>query len=374
MVAQHDIGIRNGGRRQTSAASLNRRCGNINLWLLGGVVGGIGLLSLLGIAWYLLSSLQPVTSMSLPAIVGTATESLRHNNGGAPESDLMSFRKPASLGPLPAPKKLRTKDLQYYDVTLDRSLGKSMRLFIYMPPGNPTKKMPVVFEAPSGTPLLHGADIGTAEGSAELLPFVEEGMITVTYSIDGHMPQGIRPEAEAAFMAAMSVAYRSFTDADGGVENGKAAIDFVLAQLPQADPERLYTWGHSSSATLALLLASKDQRIKKCIALAPITDLQPRLGDLLKEPSMTRVFPNIADYLKSGSPASYINKLKSPVFLAHAKDDDNEPHANSTAYVNNLKSSGGTIEFLSLPRGGHYQELISSSMPKAIEWLKKDSY
>lgn len=103
------------------------------------------------------------------------------------------------------------------------------------------------------------------------------------------MPEGIRPEAEAAFMAAMSVAYRSFTEADAGVENGKAAIDFVLAQLPQADPELLSTWGHSSSATLAFLLASRDQRIKKCITLAPITDLQPRLRDLRQEPSM-RVF------------------------------------------------------------------------------------
>ena len=374
MVAHHDIGIANGRRSKTSTASLERRSGNINLWLLGGVIFGVGLICLLGIAWYLLSSLQPATSMSMPSIVGSATDSLRHDNGNSPESDLMSFKKLASLGPLPAPKKLRTKDLEYYDVSLDRALGKSMRLFIYMPPGDSTKKMPVVFEAPAGTPLLHGADIGTAEGSAELLPFVEEGMITVTYSIDGHMPEGIRPDAEAAFMAAMSVAYKSFTEADAGVANGKAAIDFVLAQLPQADPERLYTWGHSSSATLALLLASKDQRIKKCIALAPITDLQSRLGDLRQEPSMTRVFPDIANYLKSGSPSSYIKQLKSPVFLAHAKDDDNEPYENSATYVNNLKGAGGTIEFLSLPRGGHYQELISSSLPKAVEWLKKDSY
>lgn len=89
---------------------------------------------------------------------------------------------------------------------------------------------------------------------------------------------------------------------------------------------------------------------------------------------MTRVFPDIANYLKSGSPSSYIKQLKSPVFLAHAKDDDNEPYENSATYVNNLKGAGGTIEFLSLPRGGHYQELISSSLPKAVEWLKKDSY
>ena len=190
MVAHHDIGIANGRRSKTSTASLERRSGNINLWLLGGVIFGVGLICLLGIAWYLLSSLQPATSMSMPSIVGSATDSLRHDNGNSPESDLMSFKKLASLGPLPAPKKLRTKDLEYYDVSLDRALGKSMRLFIYMPPGDSTKKMPVVFEAPAGTPLLHGADIGTAEGSAELLPFVEEGMITVTYSIDGHMPEG----------------------------------------------------------------------------------------------------------------------------------------------------------------------------------------
>jgi hypothetical protein len=52
-----------------------------------------------------------------------------------------------------------------------------MRLSIHMPSGDATQKMPVVFEAPSGTPLLHGAGIGTADGSEELLPFVEEGVL-----------------------------------------------------------------------------------------------------------------------------------------------------------------------------------------------------
>lgn len=106
MAAHHDIGIANGMRSKTSAASLHRRCGSINLWLLGGVFVNACLLSLLEIAWYLLSSFQPATSLGMSAIVGSATESLRQNEGGTTELDLISSRKLASLRPLPTPKKL----------------------------------------------------------------------------------------------------------------------------------------------------------------------------------------------------------------------------------------------------------------------------
>ncbi len=56
--------------------------------------------------------------------------------------------------------------------------------------------------------------------------------------------------------------------------NGQAAIDYVLSRFPLVDREKIYTWGHSSAATLALLLAAKDPRVKRCIAMAPVTSLK----------------------------------------------------------------------------------------------------
>ncbi len=122
--------------------------------------------------------------------------------------------------------------------------------------------------------------------------------------------------------------------------------------------------GHSSSATLALLMASKEKRIAKCIALAPITDLNARLGDLLTDRSMSKAFPGLKEYLISGSPLTHVAELKCPVFLAHAKDDDNEPFQYSQAYVKALQAAGGNIVFDARSSGGHYQGLIDASVPR----------
>ena len=50
-------------------------------------------------------------------------------------------------------------------------------------------------------------------------------------------------------------------------------LEYVLARLPEVDPERLYVAGHSSAAIWALLFAEHEPRIKGCIAYAPLADL-----------------------------------------------------------------------------------------------------
>jgi dipeptidyl aminopeptidase/acylaminoacyl peptidase len=196
-------------------------------------------------------------------------------------------------------------------------------------------------------------------------------MITVSFDIDGPMPSNISPAAGAAFMRSLSNAYERFVAADAGVENGKMAIDFVLERLPMADPKKLIVWGHSSAATLALLLASKDSRIGKCIAMAPATDLNTRLGDVLEqEPAMEKVLPNLKKYLVSGSPITHVSLLKCPVFIAHAKNDDNVPFEDTKKYVDSLRKQGGKITFVEFETEGHYDPLLQAGIPKAIEWLK----
>jgi dipeptidyl aminopeptidase/acylaminoacyl peptidase len=185
------------------------------------------------------------------------------------------------------------------------------------------------------------------------------------------MPSNVNPANPRPFLSALSKAYTGFVGSDAGVDNGKMAIDFVLEKLPMADPSRFIVWGHSSAASLALLLASKDNRVSKCIAMAPETDLNQRLGDIIsQEPAMADVLPNFKNYLVSGSPITYVSRLKCPVFLAHAKNDDNVPFESAKKYVDALRKAGGKISFLELEKEGHYQPLLDTAIPKAIEWLK----
>lgn len=287
-------------------------------------------------------------------------------NATLPTSTARDFPK------LGEPKPFGNSGIVWHRIELPRQGGPPLKLNVFIPKGtHADKSLPVVFEAPAGTPLLHGASIEVPQPNTEFLPFTEAGMITISFDIDGAMPSNASPADADNFIRFLSKAYSSFVAADAGVENGKMAIDFALARLPMADPSRLIIWGHSSAATLSLLLASKDPRISRCIALAPITDLKPRLGDILtQEPAMSKFLPNFNTYLVTGSPITHISKLRCPVFIAHAKNDDNEPFQATKDYVEALRKAGGKVNFLELEREGHYQPLLDAGIPKALDWLK----
>ena len=257
-------------------------------------------------------------------------------------------------------------------VEIPRSGSSPLKLNVFMPKGSHAdKSLPVVFEAPAGTPLLHGASIEIPQPATEYLPFTDAGMITVSFEIDGPMRGDLSPEDGEKYWQTLNGAFQKFLIADAGVENGKMAIDFVLDKLPMADPKRLIIWGHSSAASLSLLLASKDPRLSRCIAMAPITDLNLRLGELLQEPGIVRRLPNLKNYLVAGSPMTHIAALKCPVFIAHAKNDDNEPFQHTKTFVNEFQKAGGKITFLELEREGHGEPLLEAGIPKVIDWLKQ---
>ena len=48
--------------------------------------------------------------------------------------------------------------------------------------------------------------------------------------------------------------------ADGGLVNGKIAIDYIMAKVPEIDPGQLFACGHSSAAVVALNFAAGDTR------------------------------------------------------------------------------------------------------------------
>ncbi len=247
--------------------------------------------------------------------------------------------------------------------------GPNMQLHVFIPKGDHApKSLPCVFLAPAGTNLLVGSETEDPVKTGEFDPYLNAGMAVAHFSLDGWMP--IKNPRNPLFGDLLIRAYQEFAASDAGVMNGQQAIELVLSEFPTIDPKRLYTAGHSSAATLALLLASEDKRISKCIAFAPITDLTSRMDEALTDPSFERMLPGVRGYFRTGSPITYVKQLKCDVWIAHAKDDDNEPYVNTEKFVKALRDNKGKVQILSLDRGGHYQEMLDVAIPQALSWLQ----
>jgi pimeloyl-ACP methyl ester carboxylesterase len=274
-----------------------------------------------------------------------------------PPTDEVKIDFPA----LGAPKRLEPK-IDFYEVTLQRA-GHPMRVWVYVPEHKPGQKFPCVLIAPAGSPLIIG--MGLAEGDrAEHLPYARAGFIVVSYEIDGHLAN--RNVEDKEFI----VAATAFKNAKAGVLNARVALDFAHAKVPEIDPIRIYSAGHSSAATLSLLVASDDQRIKGCAAFAPVTDVEGRIG----RTAIVELSGSIPDYeafMKASSPRSHLGDLKCPVFLFHAKDDTTVPLSETSRFATDLKRTNRLVTFVEVPKGGHYTSMVSEGIPKAIEWFRK---
>ena len=151
---------------------------------------------------------------------------------------------------------------------------------------------------------------------AEQFPYVQAGFAVVSFQIDGAVA-GNAPDAVLVQGA------RRFKDAEAGLVNAKAALDFVLAKMANVDTDRLYIAGHSSAATLALLFAEHEPRIKACVAYAPCTDVESRLAQATA--FLDQSVPGYRNFLRASSPKTHVAALKCPTFLFHAQDDTNVP-------------------------------------------------
>lgn len=251
--------------------------------------------------------------------------------------------------------------------------GMQMQLRVYLPNTSAVRhSIACVLVAPAGTTLLHGASLDDADYHDETLPYVNAGMAVIHYSLDGEISEQERT-SDTAFVTALQRAYKAFDSANGGVTNGRVALEFALQRIPQVDPKRIYCAGHSSAATISLLLAAKEPRIAKCIAYAPITDLRERLRDLIEDPNVQFTFPRLEEFIEANSPIVQASRVQCPLFVFHARDDSNEPFASTDKFVKAMESAGVDITFASTPFGDHYQSMIDKGIPQAIQWLQKST-
>lgn len=243
--------------------------------------------------------------------------------------------------------------------------GRSGKLWVYLPEGEAApKSMPCVVIAGAGTPMIVGMDL-SVDDRPEHIPWVKAGFAVVAYDIDGasripltaNMPISmIRPSIEG------------FLKARAGVANAQHALDYIASRLPTVDPSRVMAVGHSSAATLALLAARNDARLRGVVAFAP-----GQYSDDAGIRGLERAVPGISELLTTFNPSapSNLEQLGSPVFLFTAEDDDNVPAAKTRELASALRSRGKPVTLETTPSGGHYEAMIDPGIPKAIAWARR---
>ncbi len=231
----------------------------------------------------------------------------------------------------------------------------------YYRPEQAKGKLPLVLVPPAGSTLFAGMEL--AEGDrAEHYPYVHAGFAVGSFEIDGHVP---RDAPDAVILKGA----RDFRDAKAGLNNARAALDFLLAKTPDVDADRIFIAGHSSAATLALLVAAHEPRIKGCASYCGVCDVETLIAPDLRE--LERDIPGYRDFIRFSSPKTHVEKLKCPVFLFHAQDDENTPVSESRKFANLLKKTNADVTLDTSARGGHYQAMINAGIPRGIAWMQK---
>lgn len=250
--------------------------------------------------------------------------------------------------------------IMFHEVILPGK-GAANKLWVYLPEAQPQRKIPCVLIAPAGSRLFHGNTLGVGD-RPEHLPYIRAGFAVVAYEVDG--PLVDNASDEAIFMAA-----RDFKNAEAGLVNARAALDYALAKIPQIDSSRIYTAGHSSAGTTSLLVAERESRVSACVAYAPVSNVEKFLGEKVID-SLSSVMPDYREFLQRASPHLGAKNLRCPLFLFHAEDDENVAIAESAEFAKQVSRYNAAVTFVRAAKGGHYNAMLNEGIPKAISWLK----
>lgn len=326
---------------------------------------GVGVFGCLVFAVVRLASRAPAGPGSPPAASASADFYPSAPVPGSSPAAQGSVPAPLPVFPDRGPMRLLMPGVEFTEVRLPIPPGQpghQSLLYVYLPPGQRApRSLPCVLIAPAGTTLLHGMALGQGD-QAEHTPYVLAGFAVVSYELDGPLA-----DAERASASAERRAYERFSAARAGLVNARNALEYVLAKMPEVDPERLYAAGHSSAATLALLFAEHEPRIKACVAYAPCVDLVQRFRPHSLRLRMS--LPGSTDFIAQSSPRTHEARLQCPLFLFHARDDSNVPFQESEQFAQRMRQLGKPVTFEAANSGNHYDSMISEGIPRGIIWL-----
>ncbi|MDF1739228.1 MAG: DUF4190 domain-containing protein [Verrucomicrobiales bacterium] len=269
----------------------------------------------------------------------------------------------------PEPGKLREvgeKGVRFYDVsTRGQGVGESMQFRVYLPPGEGSAgSLSCVLVPPAGSNLLSGLSLDGGDYHDETLPYAEAGMVVINYSIDGVVEDDEDTDE-------IKEAYEAFRRAGAGVINGRNAFELAKQTLPQVNPHKIFSAGHSSAGTLSLLLASHLPELAGAVAYAPICDLESDYGEFANDFSVKLQYPGLPAFMVRSSPITHTDEVDVPVFLFFAKDDERVSLEDGRSFGRLIGDRGGDSEVSTVSEGGHYNSMITDGIPRGIEWILK---
>jgi dienelactone hydrolase len=136
----------------------------------------------------------------------------------------------------------------------------------------------------------------------------------------------------------------------GEVDDIRAAADW-LARQPGVDPQRIYLGGHSTGATLAMLVAESDPRFRGTFVFGPVTSVDSYGDDILPFPLTD------ATEIKLRAPGEWLGSIKSPLF---AFEGD---HHGNTDELQRFQSANDNPQahFSIIPRADHFSTLAPAT-------------
>lgn len=247
--------------------------------------------------------------------------------------------------------------------------GGMTRLRVRFPIGqHAAQTLGCVLLGSAGTPMIWGNGLAEVDYYQESQLYIQAGLAVCEYSMDGENLEESDDE-----MAEMKAAYEKFAAADAGLINVRNAIEFVLAKLPQINPNRMYIAGHSSAGATALLAAAHEPRIKACIAYCAPTNLLQRQQEMLNQMNVRGFNPDVREFLQRSSPMTHVARIQCPVFLFHGMSDDVVAASESQQLNDRLQQLGRPVMLRLVPSNDHYESMTTQGMPLAVIWLKEQA-
>ena len=183
--------------------------------------------------------------------------------------------------------------------------GNEMTVSVFMPKGeHAAGSVPCVLMPPLHAGFLQGA-VFVERSDRPYLAWVKAGFAVVAYETSQYTHLN-RPRD-------FGLVIKEYMNNHGGMDHTHNALEYTLRKVPQVDPERLFIVGRGLSSTLALVAAAGEPRIKACVAIDPIADLNARYARELK--SMEQQRPCSTHFAYQLSPIRHVAELQCPVLL-----------------------------------------------------------
>ena len=278
-----------------------------------------------------------------------------------------AFARADEFSPRPDAQ-LLANGAQFIDVHLTgEQPAESTHLWVYLPQGDhKVGSLPCVLIAPGGTITVTGIGLEKSD-QPEHLPYVAAGFAVVAFDLDG--PVSLKHVTQSQLVNAVG----KFQAAHGGVDNGKKAIDYIVARIPEVDANRLYAAGHSSAGLIALDMAIADKRIKGCCAYCPCTSVRKWMGRM---PGICEMLEkNVSGFdtfVDDASPTNHLDALKEkPVLLFTSAGDTRVLPETVKSFATDLTAAGSNhVKLVVADTGDHYNSMIKVGIPAGIDFLK----